>query len=192
MNFSVPLTLRTERASLRRNELFLASDQANLRQGLLAASHDIAFTLRSLEQLGQQQTAFQEARRAATVSLELQLESFGVGQTTFLDFLLAVNTWASSVTSEARSVTQLNTALATLELQTGTILETHGIRMFEERYCSLGPLGRIGRGRLYPSAMRPSENQARYPQGTEASEQTFGLEVPVPEFTSRLPPPEPQ
>ena len=42
VNFSVPFTLRADRANLRQNELLLANDRANLRQGLLSASHAIA------------------------------------------------------------------------------------------------------------------------------------------------------
>ena len=141
VNFSVPLTLRAERANLRQNELLLASDRVNLRQRLLEVSHELAFTVRQIEQLYEQYAAFQEARKAAKISLDAQVANYLAQRTTFLDFLLAVNTWANSVTSEARSVTQLNATLATLEFQTGTILDSHGIRLFEERYCSLGPMG---------------------------------------------------
>jgi outer membrane protein TolC len=191
VNFSVPFTLRAERADLRQNELLLAADRANLQQGLLSASHDIAFTLRTIDQLQQQYVAFQNARSASQDSLALQSAEFGEGRTTFLDFLLAVNTWANSVTSEAGSVTQLNTTLADLEFQTGTILETHGIRLFEERYCALGPLGPLGKGREYPSAMRPSDNVPRYERGSRPSEESFNLKVVEPPRTTRLPPPEP-
>lgn len=194
VNFSVPFTLRAERATLRQNELLLASDRVNLRQGLLAASHDIAFTLRTIDQLQQQYVAFRDARAAAEESLALQIEQFRAGRTLFLDYLLAVNTWASTVTSEARSVTQLNSSLATLELQTGTILETHGIRLFEERDCALGPLGCFGAGRMYPAAIRPSENTPRYDASERPSEESFNLEgvEADPEPPTRLPPPEPE
>lgn len=204
VNFSVPFTMRADRANLRQNELLLASDRANLQQGLLRASHAIASDLRFIEQLYAQYAAFKVARSAAEDSLIQQFAQFGVGRVIFVDVLLAINTWAGSVTSEARAVTQLNAALATLEANTGTILETHGVRLFEERYCSLGPLGRLGKGREYPSAYRPSENSERYEPGMEPAEEAFNLEVPTLEGylervqrlpadsdVQRLPPPEP-
>lgn len=204
VNFSVPFTMRADRANLRQNELLLASDRANLQQGLLRASHAIASDLRFIEQLYAQYAAFKVARSAAEDSLIQQLASYGADQIIFVDVLLAINTWAGSVTSEARAVTQLNAALATLEANTGTILETHGVRLFEERYCSLGPLGRLGKGREYPSAYRPSENSDRYEPGMEPAEESFDLEEPTVEGylkrvqrlpadgdVQRLPPPEP-
>lgn len=193
VNFSVPFTLRAERANLRQNELLLASDRANLQQGLLRVSHSIANLLRTLDSLYLQNEAFKNARAAAEESLNLQMEAFRAGRVNFVDVLLAINTWAGSVTSEARSITQLNTALATLEVETGTILESHGVRLFEERYCSLGPMGKFFEGREYPAAFKPSPNAARYEEGSEPSENAFNLEVPemsgdFRERIQRLPP----
>lgn len=179
VNFSVPLTLRSERARLRQTELLLANDRLNLKQGLLQASHTLASVLRTIDQLHEQAEAFRIAREASEASLQQQFARYSVGTLDIVDFLLALNTWASSVTSEARAITQLNSTLATLEAESGTILETHGVRMFEERYCSLGPLGRFHKGRQYPSAVRPTENATRYADGAEASENAFNLQVPV-------------
>lgn len=179
VNFSVPFTMRAARANLRQNELLLASDRANLEQGLLRASHSLAATLRTIDQLYEQREAFRIAREAARESLELQAQNFLIGRLTVVELLLAINTWASSVTSEARAITQLNSTLATLEAETGTILESHGVRLYEERFCSLGPLGEISEGRNFPSALRPSENTPRYPMGDQPSENAFDLTVPV-------------
>ena len=149
--------------------------------------------LRNIDSLYQQYDAFQVARDAAEDSLVQQLEQFRAGRVNFVEVLLAINTWAGSVTSEARSVTQLNSTFAALEAETGTILETHGVRLFEERYCSLGPLGRLGEGREYPSAFRPSPNLARYAESDVPSEEAFNLQVPAlssgdRESMQRLPP----
>ena len=193
VNFSVPLTLRAERARLRQNELLLANDRTNLRQSLLQVSHALAFTVRTLDQLYAQFIAFREARAAAAVNLELQLERFVAGQTDFLDVLTAINTWGSSVTSEALAVTRFNTTLASLELETGTILETHGVRLFEERYASIGPLGRWGKAREYAATIRPGENAPRYKDSGRPAEEAFDLRTPVDyQTTERLPPPEQQ
>jgi len=77
-------------------------------------------------------------------------------------------------------------------VDSGTILETHGIRTLVERYCALGPLGRLGKGREYPRAMRPTENIPRYVDGDKPSEEAFDLTTPVgvPRPT-RLPPTDP-
>ena len=158
--------------------MLLANDRINLNQGLLQASHSIAGVLRTIEQLYQQYEAFGLAREAAEDSLEQIAFAKDIGSVNFLDFLLAINTWASSKNSEALAITQLNATLATLEAETGTILETHGIRLFEERYCSLGPLGRRGRGRNYPATLRPSPNAERYQSGEVPSENAFNLDLP--------------
>lgn len=191
VTFSVPLTLRGDRANLRQNELLLMQDRAQLSQGLLEASHRIAFSLRTIEQLQQQYVVFKRARTAARANLDLQFEEFRTGRTNFVDVLLAINTWASTITSESQSATRLKVEFATLELETGTILETHGVRLFEERYCSLGPMGRWGKGGLYPESMIPTENTIpRYPTGTRPSEKAFEVTPPdqANERSSRLPP----
>src|SRR5262249_48297871 len=59
VNFSVPLGLRQARAVLRRSELILARDQANLDQGLHNMLHVLAGSLRDLAQFHEQYRAFQ-------------------------------------------------------------------------------------------------------------------------------------
>jgi hypothetical protein len=56
---------------------------------------------------------------------------------------------------------------------------THGVRFYEERFCTLGPLGELGRGREFPASLPPGENTPRYPQGQEPAEETFDLQNPV-------------
>ena len=70
-----------------------------------------------------------------------------------------------AIAREARALAQYNTELATLERQTGTILESHGVRFAEERYRSIGPLGRLFDDRYYPLDRRPTPNAERYPPG---------------------------
>jgi hypothetical protein len=55
----------------------------------------------------------------------------------------------------------------------------HGIRFAEERYGSIGPLGRLFHPRLYPKAMAPGGDQPRYPSGTAPAENTFDLRNPI-------------
>ena len=54
--------------------------------------------------------------------------------------LQALNDWGNAVSSEAQQLLTYNIALATLERQTGTILETHGLVFDEERFRAAGPL----------------------------------------------------
>ena len=182
VNFAVPLGLRRERAQLRQRELILARDQANLDQGLHAASHSLATTVRSLEQAYEQYLAFKEARAAAEDNLRIQYRIFQEGFDpgfSYLNVLLANTDWGNAVRSEAGAVTQYNTLLAELELQTGTILETHGIRFYEERYGSIGPLGRMHPPACYPERNGPTPNADRYPPGERPAEEFFNLENPV-------------
>ena len=79
INFSVPLGLRRERALMRRQELLISRDRANLEQGLHAASHTIAANLRNLAQFHEQYRAFQETRAAATTNLEVQMARYRAG-----------------------------------------------------------------------------------------------------------------
>jgi outer membrane protein TolC len=196
VNFSVPLGLRRERAQLRRQELILARDRANLDQGLHAASHDLATAVRDLDRAYEQYLAFRAAREAAEFNLRVQRAEFGADRINYLNLLLAITDWGDAVRSEAQAVTQYNTLLAELERQTGTILETHGIRFYEERYGSIGPLGRLAKPVCYPQSTPPTSNWERYPDATRPAEQIFNLQPPSvgvqPQREELLPPPPPE
>ncbi|WP_254509270.1 TolC family protein [Anatilimnocola floriformis] len=198
VNFSMPLGLRRERSQLRQRELILARDQANLQQGLHAASHELATTLRSLERAYEQYLAYREARAAAAENLKIQEGIFrGEFDATFsyLNVLLAITDWGNAVRNEATALTQYNTLLAELERQTGTILESHGVWFYEERYGSIGPLGRLARPVQYPARNGPLPNAERYPSGERPAEDFFQMTPPVrlPELRrEELPPPAPQ
>ncbi len=183
VNFSLPLGLRRDRASLRQQELNIARDYANLEQGFHAAVHDLATSVRSLDQFYEQYKAFQEARKAARINLEQQWAIYRVGgvkrDAFFLNVLQAITDWGNSVSAEAQTLAQYNTELATLERETGTILQTHGIRFYEERYGSIGPLGRLAHPKLYPQSLPPTPNISRYPNLDEPAENIFDLETPV-------------
>ncbi|HAD60459.1 MAG TPA: hypothetical protein DCG12_14540, partial [Planctomycetaceae bacterium] len=133
VTFEVPLTLRSARASLRSSELLLARDRANIQQGLHATEHTLATTVRSLDQFYMQYKAFQESREAARINLELQDAQNRARRVIFLNVLQAITDWGNAVSSEATALTGYNSTLATLERETGTILDTHGIVFNEER-----------------------------------------------------------
>ena len=179
VNFSVPLGLRQGRAGLRRAELILARDRANLEQGLHAMAHDLAAVVRTIDQNYEQYRAFKETREAARENLEQQLAEFRAGRTIYLNVLQAISDWGNSITAEALSLTRYNTDLANLRRSTGTILETHAIWFFEERFAAIGPLGRLGPQRLYPLGLPPGPNDNRYPTGTEPAEKVFRLDPPA-------------
>jgi hypothetical protein len=106
--------------------------------------------------------------------------------------LLAITDWGNNISSQARLLTQYNTQRASLERDTGTILETHGIFFYEERYGSVGPLGRLHQDQCYPRDVHPGENSARHPGGDQPGEQFFELEDPMQQLRRRsqpIPPP---
>ena len=175
VNFSVPLGQRTARAQLRQRELLIARDRANLDQGLHAASHDLATTLRGLDQAYGQYAAFTEARSPAQGNISQRQEQRIVGSADLLPYLLAITDLGNVIAGQSLALSQYNTLLAELELQTGTILETHGVRFYEERYGSIGPLWHL---RDYPNATPPTSNYDRYPPGSRAAEQFFQLPDP--------------
>lgn len=175
VNFSVPLGLRQSRAGLRRTELLISRDRANLQQGLHATVHTLATNVRALDQAYEQYQAFKDARVAARINLDQQLADYRAGRVIFLNVLQAITSWGDAVSAEASSLTAYNTQLATLERQTGTILETHGIVFVEERYGSIGPLGRMFPDACYPSSLRPTDNEPRYPIADDPAEQSFDL-----------------
>jgi outer membrane protein TolC len=178
VNFSVPLGLRASRAGLRQAELLLAKDRVNLDQGLHAAGHSLAGNIRNLAQDYEQYNAYRETRTAARINLEQQVAEFRAGRSIFLNVLQAITSWGDAVSSEAQSLAQYNIELANLERQTGTILETHGVWMSEERNRFMGPLGRLGEGKCYPSAVHPSQNADRYPPAAEPAEKALEREMP--------------
>ncbi len=179
VNFSVPLGLRRDRAVLRQQTLVIRRDEANLQQGLHQMQHLLALNVRNLEQFYAQYERFKAVRAAAKVNLDQQLASYSEGIEQFIVVLQAIVDWGNSVSNEAQALSQYNTELARLELQTGSILETHGIVFFEERFASIGPLGRLGPDHVYPATTVPSANTNRYPAGDRPSEENLDLEDPV-------------
>ena len=185
VNFSVPLGMRQPRAALRTQELIISRDRANLDQGLHAAAHDLALTLRNLAQFYEQYLAYTELRDAAEFNLQIQLSRWQQGIANFLPVLQAITDWGNAVSFQAQSLLQYNTELINLERRTGTILETHGVRFYEERFGSISPLGRLHRGACYPLSLPPTLNLDRYPAGEQPSENTFDLRDPVPSQQNR-------
>ncbi len=176
VNFSVPIGLRQSRAALRRQELVIRRDEANLEQGLHQMVHDLTVNYRNIAQFYDQIDAFGEARRAALINYENQLGEFQADRQGFLNVLQAITDWGNAVAQEARSVTQYNSELASIQRQTGTILESHGIVFYEERFCSLGPLGRLGSQATYPSALSATGDETlRYPDSGKPAEAAFDL-----------------
>jgi outer membrane protein TolC len=194
VNFSVPLGLRQGRALVRDQRLMIARDQANLAQGIHAAIHQLAATTRDLDSAYAQYLAFKETRAAADVNVRAQNERFRAGQTIYLNVLQALTDWGTAVSSEAQQLTLYNVALAGLERQTGTILETHGLVFFEERFRAAGPLLIPSHDRLYPNATVPTGSPQGYPSSGEPGENAFDLKSPVQrsnEPVDTLPPPRP-
>ncbi len=179
VNFSVPLGLRAERATLRQRQLIIQRDRAILDQSLHQMQHLLALNLRNIEQFHAQYQRYQAVRRAARVNLEQQLAQYNQGIVQFIVVLQAIVDWGNSVSAEAQALSQYNTELAQLELQTGTILQTHNVFFFEERFRSIGPLGRHGEEQCYPRSQPPSPSVARYEGGTSPSEEYFDLEDPT-------------
>lgn len=176
VTFEVPLSLRQARATLRSSELLLARDRANIQQGLHATEHTLATTVRSLDQFYMQYKAFQESREAARINLELQDAQNRARRVIFLNVLQAITDWGNAVSSEATALTSYNATLATLERETGTILDTHGIVFSEERFLSIGPWGRKYERECYPLSLRPGENTTRYVDSNSAAEKSFDLD----------------
>ncbi len=178
VNFSVPVSLRQSRARVRNQELLIAKDRANIQQNLHRIEHLLATSLRSVDQNFLQYEAFRDARDAAKKNIEVRLAryEYGLDGEIFLNYLQAVSDWGNNVASEAQALTAYNTELASLELQTGTILETHGIRFVEEQFSSIGTHGRCFEDECYPRDLRPQANSPRYKDSGEAAEEAFDLD----------------
>ena len=166
------------RALVRQERLTIEKDRANLLQGLHAAIHELAATIGNLDNAYDQYIAYKEARMAADANVLVQNEKFKAGQTIYLNVLQALNDWGNAVSSESSSLLSYNTYLATLERQTGTILETHGLVFQEERFRAAGPLIR---DRDYPAATPPDgTNMPRLHFETgEPAENFFDLRSPT-------------
>lgn len=175
VTFSVPLGLREGRARIREQDLIILKDRSNLEQGLHFTGHQLAISVRGLESSYEQYLAFRQTRTAALENLLIQIEEQRVGRGIYLSVLQALNDWGNAITSEARSLIDYNVSLATLERQTGTILETHGVILAEERFTAAGP---FFREREYPMDVKPTGETNRYPGTGEPGENAFELKKP--------------
>lgn len=176
VNFSVPLGLRQSRAGVRRQELLIARDRANLEQGIHAMIYNLSLNYRTLDLSHAQYELFQRSRVASSVNLDAQLQRYQANLVIFLNVLQAISDWGNAVSAEAQALTQYNTQLANLERQTGTVLEAHGIRFYEERFQFAGPMRQT---MLYPTIVAPSLNAQRYGDSGRASEESFDLRAPA-------------
>ena len=176
VTFSVPLSLRQARAQVRNQELFIAKDRANIQQSLHQIEHLLATSLRTIDQSFMQYEAFRDARQAGKENLEVQVARVASGkENLFLNFLQGLTDWGNAVASEAQSLATYNGELANLERQTGTILETHGIRFIEEQFTSIGTRGRCFEDERYPRDLRPQSSQPRYDDLGAPAEEAFDL-----------------
>jgi outer membrane protein TolC len=194
LNFSVPLGLRQGRAGVRQQRLVIARDGANVNQAIHAALHLLAGTVRDLDSAYQQYLAYVETRKAADENVKAQFNFKTFGTLNALAELQALNDWGNAVSSEAQQLLAYNIALATLEEQTGTILETHGLVFVEERFRAAGPLVLPCLDPQYPSSLVPNGEPTRYPSSGEPSENAFDLRDPRqsdPKMREMLPPPNP-
>jgi hypothetical protein len=155
----------------------------------------VAANVRDLDNAYDQYLAFKETRAAALDNLKVQIEQFRARRNIYLNVLQALNDWGNSVSAEAQALISYNVLLATLERQTGTILETNGLFFNEERFKAAGPLGVCKR--LYPAAVTADGKPTRYPGTKEPGENAFDLKKPdVPRsgpdtMEPTLPPPRP-
>ena len=193
INFSVPIGLREGRARVREQDLIILRDRANLEQGLHAAGHELAITTRSLESSYEQYLAYRATRTAALENLITQDDFFKgnirVGAV-YLQVLQALNDWGNVITSEAQALINYNILLATLERQTGTILETHGLVFVEERFQAAGPLCLPSHDRAYSMDLKPTGEPTQYPATGSPAENAFDLKRPT-ERPAKLKEPEP-
>ncbi len=181
IDVSMPLGLRQARADLRRMELLLARDRANLHEGLRQASHSLAQSYRNLAQYYQEYLDAKTASELGVENVIVQWENYKLGREIYLNFLQAVTSWGNAASAEVQALLQYNAELAALELEMGTILETHGIAFYEEGFRSIGPAGRLAHDHCYPRSTPPTLNGNRYPTGNEPSERVFiPAELPGP------------
>lgn len=177
VNFSVPLSLRESRARVRNTELLITKDRANIQQAIHQTEHALATSLRSLDLNLEAYETYRDARAASTDNVRVQKAEFENGRVNFLNWLVAISDLANATVSEAQSLISYNLELANLEQQSGTILETHGIRFVEERFASIGPHGWCNEEMFcYPKDLNPNENDPKYPSLEQPAESTFGLE----------------
>lgn len=181
VNFSVPIGLRRERAALRRQELLISRDRENIDQALHAASHLLAQSLRKQAQAFKQYSRFRTARLAAEENLGFLQARFhsdlGARSDILLRVLQTIQDWGTSVQGEATSLGTYNSELSQLELETGTILESHAIRLVEEQRAFIGPFGRRHAKRCFVSRLPAvSSQQIEVLEDATPSEEFFQLE----------------
>jgi outer membrane protein TolC len=188
VNFSVPLGLRLERAGVRQQKLLITRDQANVEQSVHAAVHQLAATARDLDSAYEQFLVDKQIVAATSDNLRYQAAQV-VAQlkVPFLDYRQALIDWGNAISSQAQQLIAYNVALATLERETGTILETHGLVFNEERFRAAGPIP--CHDRLYPAALPPAGTPQGFPGTGEPAENAF--DVTVPTVPNPAPPPKP-
>lgn len=176
VNISAPLGQRAMRADLRRQELTIARNRAALNQAIHSALHQLAQSYRNVRQFYQEFLALKEAREAERINLEQQLSEYGRGRAIYLNVLQAITSWGDAVSAEARALASYNAAFASLDRESGWILELHGVTLAGQNYVSEGPLAPLHDGRTYPHSAAPTPNVDRYPPGNQPADRALDLQ----------------
>ena len=170
-SLSAHRTMRASRACCQQ-ELDSCGDLVNLPTRTSPSLHNLAINVRNLELFYAQYNRYQEVRKAAQENLDQQVQ-IGNELEGFIVLLQAIVDWGNAVANEAQALVLYNSELAALERETGTILETHGITFVEERFGTIGPLGRLARPVAYPAATPTTGYVDRYEGGEAASDSSL-------------------
>lgn len=131
LEFGMPLGFRREMSGIRNAQLQLAKDRARLQEGELELSHQLSFSIRSMEAAQVlSQTNFNR-RIAAQRQVEAVTAAYETGTITFDVLLSSQQRLAQAESAYYRSVVDYNEAIMQVHYRKGSLLEYNGVYLAE-------------------------------------------------------------
>lgn len=126
---SMPLHNRSAKASVATSEIGQRRQTTEYAQAEQQLSYNVRQQVRNVENLVQQVATSTLSRELSERQLEAEKRKFEVGTSTNFNVLTFQNDFANAQLSELQAIIQLQTAIAQLELNKGTILQTFGVQI---------------------------------------------------------------
>jgi len=128
-SITMPLHNRSAKASVATSEINQRQQTTSYAQAEQQLSYNVRQQVRAVENLVRQVATSTLSRELSERQLEAEKRKFEVGTSTNFNVLTFQNDFANAQLSELQAILQLQNAIAQLELNKGTILQTFGVQI---------------------------------------------------------------
>ena len=126
---TIPLHNYSAKANVATSEISQRQQTTSYAQAEQELSYDVRQQVRNVQNLVQQVSTSALSRELSGQQLEAERRKFEVGTSTNFEVLTFQNDFATAQLNELQAIINLQTAIATLELNKGTLLQAYGVQI---------------------------------------------------------------